>query len=51
MPWTDAQARLPNPGTRDELEDFTGTFNGLLDRLHKALERQKQFTRQASHQL
>ncbi len=27
------------------------SFNGLLDRLHVALERQKQFTGQASHQL
>ena len=51
MPWTDGDARLPSPGTRDELEDFAGSFNGLLDRLHEALERQKQFTGQASHQL
>jgi len=43
--------RLPSPGTRDELEDFARSFNGLLDRLHVALERQKQFTGQASHQL
>ncbi len=51
MPWTDGDTRLPSPGTRDELEDFAGSFNGLLDRLHEALERQKQFTGQASHQL
>ena len=51
MPWTDGDARLPSPRTRDELEDFAGSFNGLLDRLHEALERQKQFTGQASHQL
>jgi signal transduction histidine kinase len=43
--------RLPGPGTGDELEDFARSFNGLLDRLHVALERQKQFTGQASHQL
>ena len=43
--------RLPSPGTRDELEDFARSFNGLLDRLHVALERQRQFTGQASHQL
>jgi signal transduction histidine kinase len=49
MPFDDC--RLPSPGTRDELEDFAGSFNGLLDRLHVALERQKQFTGQASHQL
>jgi signal transduction histidine kinase len=49
MPFDDG--RLPSPGTRDELEDFAGSFNGLLDRLHVALERQRQFTGQASHQL
>ena len=49
MPFDDG--RLPLPGTRDELEDFAGSFNGLLDRLHVALERQRQFTGQASHQL
>jgi signal transduction histidine kinase len=49
MPFDDC--RLPSPGTRDELEDFAGSFNGLLDRLSVALERQKQFTGQASHQL
>ena len=43
--------RLPAPGTRDELEDFARSFNGLLDRLHVALRRQRQFTGQASHQL
>jgi signal transduction histidine kinase len=49
MPFDDC--RLPSPGTHDELEDFAGSFNGLLDRLHVALERQRQFTGQASHQL
>jgi signal transduction histidine kinase len=49
MPFDDC--RLPSPGTRDELEDFARSFNGLLDRLHMALERQRQFTGQASHQL
>ena len=49
MPFDDG--RLPSPGTRDELEDFARSFNGLLDRLYVALERQKQFTGQASHQL
>ncbi len=49
MPFDDC--RLPSPGTRDELEDFALSFNGLLDRLHVALERQRQFTGQASHQL
>jgi signal transduction histidine kinase len=49
MPFDDG--RLSSPGTRDELEDFAESFNGLLDRLHVALERQRQFTGQASHQL
>jgi signal transduction histidine kinase len=49
MPFDDG--RLPGPGTGDELEDFARSFNGLLDRLHVALERQRQFTGQASHQL
>ena len=49
MPFDDG--RLPSPGTRDELDEFARSFNGLLDRLHVALERQRQFTGQASHQL
>ena len=50
MPWGPGQ-RLPKPNTNDELEDFAKSFNDLLDRLDEALERQKQFTGQASHQL
>jgi signal transduction histidine kinase len=49
MPFDDG--RLPSPGTGDELEHFARSFNGLLDRLYEALERQRQFTGQASHQL
>jgi signal transduction histidine kinase len=49
MPFDDC--RLPSPGTRDQLDEFAASFNGLLDRLHLALERQRQFTGQASHQL
>jgi signal transduction histidine kinase len=49
MPFDDG--RLPSPGTGDELDDFAQSFNGLLDRLHEAHERQRQFTGQASHQL
>jgi signal transduction histidine kinase len=49
MPFDDC--RLPSPQTRDELDDFASSFNGLLDRLSVALERQQQFTGQASHQL
>jgi signal transduction histidine kinase len=45
------EQRLPSPGTRDELEDLAGSFNGLLGRLHDALRRQRRFTGDASHQL
>jgi signal transduction histidine kinase len=47
----DPGARLPLPGTNDELEDLGRAFNGLLGRLHEALERQRRFTGDASHQL
>jgi heavy metal sensor kinase len=43
--------RLPSPRTGDELEDLRGAFNDLLTRLHEALERQRRFTGDASHQL
>jgi signal transduction histidine kinase len=48
---SDPTTRLPLPGTKDELEDLGQAFNGLLDRLHVALERQRRFTGDASHQL
>jgi signal transduction histidine kinase len=48
---TDRETRLPLPGTEDELEDLGLAFNGLLDRLHETLERQRRFTGDASHQL
>ncbi len=35
----------------DELEALGRAFNGLLDRLHEALHRQRRFTGEASHQL
>jgi signal transduction histidine kinase len=43
--------RLPDPGTGDELDDLQRAFNDLLCRLHEALERQRRFTGDASHQL
>jgi signal transduction histidine kinase len=43
--------RLPQPHSRDELEDLGRAFNGLLDRLHEAHERERRFTDDASHQL
>jgi heavy metal sensor kinase len=47
----DPGQRLPRPGTGDELDDLQGAFNDLLCRLHEALERQRRFTGDASHQL
>jgi signal transduction histidine kinase len=43
--------RLPEPGTGDEIQELAESFNGLLDRLFDAFERQKRFTGDASHQL
>lgn len=43
--------RLPEPGTGDELERLTGTLNGMLDRLHASLERERRFVDEASHEL
>jgi two-component system, OmpR family, sensor kinase len=51
MRGVDSAARLPVPDTRDELETFGRSFNGLLDRLQVAYERQRRFTGDASHQL
>jgi signal transduction histidine kinase len=48
---SDDLSGLPNPGTGDELEDLGRAFNALLDRRREALERQQQFTGDASHQL
>ncbi len=47
----DRNRRLPVPGTGDELDALAGSFNGLLERLHEEVERQKRFTGDASHQL
>jgi heavy metal sensor kinase len=47
----DLGRRLPDPGTGDELGDLRLAFNGLLDRVAEAFERQRRFTGDASHQL
>jgi heavy metal sensor kinase len=51
MSAADLHQRLPSPGTDDELEDLHGAFNDLLGRVEEALERQRRFTGDASHQL
>lgn len=45
------QDDLPVPETGDELEELGQAFNALLDRRREALERQRRFTGDASHQL
>jgi heavy metal sensor kinase len=47
----DVGRRLPDPKTQDELAELCNAFNGLLDRLQMAFERQRRFTGDASHQL
>jgi heavy metal sensor kinase len=51
MTAADRDQRLPMPGTGDEFDALAGAFNGLLERLHGEVERQKRFTGDASHQL
>lgn len=43
--------RMPNPKTGDELEELSQTFNGLLDNLHKAFARERQFIGDMAHEL
>lgn len=43
--------RVPLPQNKDELYTLTSSINELLDRMQEALEREKQFTADASHQL
>jgi signal transduction histidine kinase len=47
----DLTERLPTPLTGDELAGLGQAFNGLLDRLAEALERERRFAGEASHQL
>ncbi|WP_165250148.1 sensor histidine kinase [Paludisphaera soli] len=47
----DDQGGLPTPETGDELEELAGAFNALLERRREALERQRRFAGDASHQL
>ena len=51
MTSVDRDQRLPSPATGDELDALANSFNGLLDRLQEAFERQKRFAGDASHQL
>lgn len=43
--------RIPVPATRDELHDLAVAINQLLERIDDSLQREKQFTADAAHQL
>ena len=43
--------RMPNPSTGDELEELSQTFNELLDHLHNAMARERQFIGDMAHEL
>ena len=43
--------RVANPGTGDELEELSETFNSLLDRLGQAFKREHQFIGDVAHEL
>lgn len=51
MSAADLTTRLPAPSSADELADLGLAFNGLLDRLGEAFERERRFAGEASHQL
>ena len=44
-------ARLPHPGTHDEIGRLVDTLNEMLSRLEKSFEAQRRFTADASHEL
>jgi two-component system, OmpR family, sensor kinase len=44
-------ARLPHPGTRDEIGRLVETLNDMLGRLEQSFEGQRRFTADASHEL
>ncbi len=43
--------RIELPGTKDELYQLVTTINQLLDRIEQAMQREKQFTSDAAHEL
>lgn len=48
---SDFSKRLPVPSPEDELRQLGLAFNGALDRLSDAIDRERRFTSEASHQL
>lgn len=47
----DFRLRLPTGPHQDEVSDLSAAFNGLLDQLQQAFEKQRRFTGDAAHQL
>jgi heavy metal sensor kinase len=45
------RARLPVPGTRDELSRLAETFNGMLDRIERGFSFQRRFWEDVAHEL
>jgi heavy metal sensor kinase len=45
------QARLPDPGTDDQIGRLVSVFNKMLARLNAAFEAQRRFTSRAAHEL
>jgi two-component system OmpR family sensor kinase len=45
------RGRISEPATRDSLNRLARTFNGLLDRLHDSIDRQREFVADAGHEL
>jgi signal transduction histidine kinase len=43
--------RVPEQGTRDEVDDLAKTLNAMLERLENSFETQRRFTADASHEL
>lgn len=47
----DLSRRIRLDGGKDEIHELADTFDGMLDRIQEAFEREKQFTSDASHEL
>ena len=47
----DRARRVPEPGSRDEIDRLARTMNSMLDRVEDASLRQQRFTADASHEL
>ncbi|WP_242906646.1 sensor histidine kinase [Actinomadura terrae] len=43
--------RIALDGPQDEIKDLADTFDGMLDRLHRAFDTQRRFVANASHEL